>query len=494
VRRGALIPDRSIALLLGLLTALARLPFVAQRLWEWDSVLYARALEQGFHVDDVLAASRPHPPGYIFYVGAAAVGRALGLDSDHALVAVSIVASGVAVGMLYLLCRQFAPRALAILLSLSFAAAPLVWLHGEVAMPYILLATLSTSLTLAFRAARGRSGWPIIGASLLFGALAGFRQDLLLFFIPLWLWMVAPAPARARVRAVGAVAVGCLLWFVPSAALSDGPAEYVVRSARQLVGVSATSANAERSIALNAVLIGYSLAWGLLFLLVVLVVVGLARALAAPRARSGGRGEALFFGLWIAPPLVFYLFVHIGEWGFVLSLVPALYAMLAWLLAPIAAAASRAARRSGAVLMALNGVAGALLFMAGSDPVFSAASLADHDRATDAKVAFITARVATGEPVVVVAAAEALVAGYYLPGRTVWYSDRGSAARLERVLDRPTTVIIYEPRARPLSGEPVRSVDVGGGASVGVLQAGPGPLLFAGPSLDTGSRSGGTGP
>jgi hypothetical protein len=58
--------DGLIATLLGVVTALTRLPFVADRLWEWDSVLYARALEQGFHVGDVLAQMRPHPPGYIF--------------------------------------------------------------------------------------------------------------------------------------------------------------------------------------------------------------------------------------------------------------------------------------------------------------------------------------------------------------------------------------------------------------------------------------------
>jgi len=47
--------DPTVALLLAIVTALSRIPFATQRLWEWDSVLYARALEQGFHVDDVLS-------------------------------------------------------------------------------------------------------------------------------------------------------------------------------------------------------------------------------------------------------------------------------------------------------------------------------------------------------------------------------------------------------------------------------------------------------
>ena len=155
VRQRGLIPDRSIALLLAIATVVSRLPFIAERLWEWDSVLYARALEHGFHVDDVLAGSRPHPPGYIFYVASGAIGRALGLDSDHALVAVSIVASGAAVALCYLLCRRFAGRALAVALAVAFATSPLVWLYGEVAMPYLLLAPLMTGMALVFRDARG---------------------------------------------------------------------------------------------------------------------------------------------------------------------------------------------------------------------------------------------------------------------------------------------------------------------------------------------------
>jgi 4-amino-4-deoxy-L-arabinose transferase-like glycosyltransferase len=479
--------DGLIATFLGVVTALSRLPFIANRLWEWDSVLYARALEHGFHVDDVLPGSRPHPPGYIFYVASAAVAKAFGLDSDHALVAVSVVASGVAVAALYLLCRRFGSRWLAILFSTSFAASPLVWLHGDVAMPYILLATLTTVLVLAFRLARGGSARRVVATSVLFGSLAGFRQDLILFLLPLWLWMLVPASGRTRLIALGAMGAGCLLWFVPSAYLSDGPGQYVLRSVRQLAGLSGTSANLERSIAVNAVLVGYSLAWALLILLVVLVVLGLARALAAARGlRRTTGGEGLFFGLWLVPPLVFDLFVHIGEWGFVLSLVPGLYVMLVWIVEPLAGRASRALRVGGAALIGANALAGALLFIVGTDPVFSAASLAAHDRATDAKAAYINGRLVPGEPVVVVAAAEALVAAYYLPGHTVWYSARAAATSHERRVDRLTTIVVYEPAARPLGDAPLTHVDLGSGIGLDLLPAGSGAVQLGGTELETG--------
>ena len=474
-----MIPDRSIALLLGVATALSRLPFVAERLWEWDSVLYARALEHGFHVDDVLAGSRPHPPGYIFYVGAAAIGRAFGLDSDHALVAIGILASGAGAAILYLLCRRFAERTLSLALAGAFAASPLVWLHGEVAMPYILLAPIGTFLALAFRDARAGGSRHLAGVSLAFGALAGFRQDLLLFLFPLWLWMLAPASWRARLGATAAIGAGCLTWFAPSAALSDGPAAYVTRSLSQLVGVSAVSANAERSVALNAVLVLDSLAWAGLALSALVLVMGLARAFAALRGqRLADDAEATFFALWLVPALLFYVFVHVGEWGFVLSLVPGLFVLLAWLLRPaLARGPSGSVFATGVVLA--NAVVGAALFLGGDDPVFSRASVVSHDRATAAKAAYIREQLPAGSTVVL-AAAEALVVTYYVPDRPVRYSNAAATMTYELPISGPTTLVVYEPTARPIVDRATRVVTLAPGISIELVDVLSGTVRLGG--------------
>ena len=481
MRQSLLIPDRSIALLLAIVTVVSRLPFIAERLWEWDSVLYARALEHGFHVDDVLAGSRPHPPGYIFYVASGAIGRALGLDSDHALVAVSIVASGAAVALCYLLCRRFAGRGLAVALAVAFATSPLVWLYGEVAMPYLLLAPVMTGLALQFRDARGGSARRLAVASFAYGALGGFRQDVLLFLVPLWLWLILPAPSRARLVAAGALVFGGLTWFLPSALLSDGPVAYMTRSLGQLVGVSSVSANEERSIAVNAVLVGDSLLWAGLAVTLLVIVLGLARALAVGRGqRLGDEREALFFGLWLLPALSFYLLVHVGEWGFVLSLVPGLYGLLAWLLRPIVARAV-VAQRSALATVLVSAALGAVLFIAGDHPVFSRASLVAHDRATDAKTAYIRGLPAAST--VVLASAEALVSSYYLPDRQVRYSNAAARASFGLRLDAPTTIVIYESAARLQSGTASRSVTVAPGITLELVDASPGVVRVGGPDL-----------
>jgi len=90
------------------LTLATRAPFASAHLLAWDSVLYARALEDGFHVDYVTASQRPHPPGYIFYVATTAVARQFTADSNSALVLVSMIATALAASALFVLARRFA--------------------------------------------------------------------------------------------------------------------------------------------------------------------------------------------------------------------------------------------------------------------------------------------------------------------------------------------------------------------------------------------------
>src|SRR5439155_22092523 len=85
----------------------SRLPFATTHLWAWDSVLYARALEHGFLVSADPALSRPHPPGYVVSAAVAALARTVVLDSNAALVLVSILASAAGAALLYLLATRY---------------------------------------------------------------------------------------------------------------------------------------------------------------------------------------------------------------------------------------------------------------------------------------------------------------------------------------------------------------------------------------------------
>jgi hypothetical protein len=446
--------DRAFALVLGGLVLVARIPFASQTLWAWDSVLYARALEQGFHVGTDLADQRPHPPGYIFYVAAAAALRAITRDSNAALVIISIVASALTAAAVYLLCRRYAERALAVVVALGAASAPLVWTYGEVAMPYALLGLLSVVLAMSLRHARSRA-WPAaLLASVGLGIAAGLRQDVLLLLGPLWLWMILARPWRERILCLAALGIACLTWFVPSAFLSGGPAAYLASLGGQAARVSELSPAAGGDALLrNALLTIYALWWGLLGFAVLLV----AAVVAALTARRRLTGETMFFALWLIPAALVYVTIHIGDPGYLMSMLPGLYVACAALLAPLARAAPRALVVFAALLVTLN-----LAVFAVADTQFSARAILRRDTTLDARLATVRGTFAPASAVIL-AQSEYLTARYYLPEYRVLFfgTEPGVLSRAAREvrITAPTTVLVFGTVAERLPS----TVRLGGG-------------------------------
>lgn len=437
--------DRAVAAALAALVLLARVPFASHVLWAWDSVLYARALENGFHVGTDLVDQRPHPPGYIFYVAVAAALRVLTRDSNGALVVVSILASALTAAAVYLLCRRYADRALAIVVALGAASAPLAWTYGEVAMPYALLGLLGLVLAVSLRDARSRP-WPaalVVSAAL--GLAAGFRQDLLLLLGPLWLWMLAARSWRERGLCVAALGLAALAWLGPTASLSGGPAAYVASLGGQAARVSELSPAAGGDALLrNTLLTAYALWWGLLGFALLLV----AAIVAALRARRRFSENAMFFALWLVPAALLYVTVHIGDPGYLMSMLPGLYVACAALLAPIARRTPRAILALTALLVALNvGV-----FVVADTP-FSARAIVRRDTTLDLRLAFIRGSFAPASTVIL-AQSEYLTARYYLPKyRVLFYGAEPevlSRAAQEMRITAPTTVVVFGALAAPL--------------------------------------------
>ncbi|MEP6693837.1 MAG: glycosyltransferase family 39 protein [Chloroflexota bacterium] len=459
--------DRAVAAVLAALVLVMRVPFAAQTLWAWDSVLYARSLEQGFQVGVELVDQRPHPPGYIFYVGAAALVRLFTRDSNAALVIVGVIASALTAAAVYLVCRRYVDRVLAVMFALGAASAPLVWTYGEVAMPYALLGLLVIVLAVAMRDAITRA-WPAaLAASAGLGLAAGFRQDVLLLLGPLWLWMLAARSWRERGLCVAALGVAALAWFGPSASLSGGPAAYLASLGGQAARVSELSPAAGGDALLrNTLLTVYALWWGLLGFALVLVAGVIARLRALRRASE----ETVFFALWLLPAALIYVTIHIGDPGYLMSVLPALYVACAALIAPVAARAPRAVLAFTALLVALN-----IAVFVAADAPFSARAIVRHDRSLDFRVAFVRGSLPPSSTVIL-AQSEYLTARYYLPEyRVLFYGAEpevlSRAAREVRVIP-PTTVAVFGalsaslPSTLRLSDGEVRSGSLDSGASL----------------------------
>jgi len=434
------------AILLGAIVLVTRLPFVTHLLWEWDSVLYARALEQGFHVSADIADQRPHPPGYAFYVAAASIARWLFSDSNAALVAISVLASALAAAGVYLLARRFASRELAAFAALAFAADPLVWAHGEIALPYIVLALGSVGLALLFWDTRHGSERRAILASVAFGIAAGFRQDLLLVLGPLWLWSAAAGGAGRIARCAVAVAGASLLWLVPSAIASGGFDAYVSAVLSQsgtITGHSVVTGNDVLWYDVRFVIL--ALAWGLFatgVLLLGLLLAPAVRWLRAPRLRRPGDVQT-FFLLWLVPGLALYLLWIIGDWGYVLSILPGLYVLCAALLGR---ALSHAHGRPVAIvrgtLAAL--VVGTAIFFTVADARWSASLLAAHDRSVSDRVAYVRGHFSAASTVLL-AREDYQLARYYLGEYRAWLYDPAPARITDAPKTIPSALVIFTP-------------------------------------------------
>lgn len=466
-----------------LAVVLSRLPFATTHLWAWDSVLYSRALEQGFRVAVEPSASRPHPPGYIWYVGAASLVRDVVGDSNAALVLVSIVAAAATAALLWLVASRYVRPPVALVVALAFAASPLVWAYSEIAYPYTLLALLSLGIgSLLFERRR-----PLL-ASLAFGLLSGARQDVLLLLTPLWIWSVWRLGPRRAAVAAGLVALGTLTWSIPSAILSGGPVAYLDAVAHQTAKVAGTysvPAHGVHALVYNLGLTFEALGWAL-GLMSIPLVGGLARALFRGRRLRSLRLPETEMGLvvWTAPALAFYGLVHIGEWGYVLSVLPVLFLASALLVdRALASTSSPRWALAGALAIAVP----AALFLVGDgayqavvgDAEFSSAGLARHDLALTERIAYVKSTFPS-RSTLILARDDYLLVRYYLPDYRAMYWDPDPYGRMTSMRHRvlhPTNVLVFTAGLQPARAGEIRRIPLARGVDLAYLSLDRGSVL-----------------
>lgn len=433
VMRWTLLVDLTIVSLVGLAL---RLPFTAQTLWAWDSVLYARAIAD-FHMGEGLLEQRPQPPGYFLYVLAARAATAFLGDANTGLVAVSLVAGVLAIGAAYLVGRTFGGRIAGLAASAVLIADPVLWQASVVAYPYALLALFGGALGLAFWHARRRGFLAIVAASALFGVALGFRQDLAAYLGPLWLVTVASRGWRALLAGALACAVAALLWVVPSAIASGGLDRYVSLVIAQALGASELGKGA-LPLVRNVDIAATGLRWQFLWLWPLIF----AGAWLVLRAR---RAAALFFAVWIVPAAAVIVF-HVGEPAYTLALAVPLAALAGIGLEAVARVRPRPLRSvltacAAALVLALAGT-----FVLGTGR-FSAASIRAHDRIISTQVAAVRAAYDPANTVIL-ARANFLHALHYLPEYRAVYvpsqREGGRAKQLVKALAGPSRGILFD--------------------------------------------------
>ncbi len=307
-------------------TAVSRIPFRSETLFAWDSANYAFALAEYnvvFH--------QPQPPGYPLYVGSAKLLYGLGLDANASYVLLSVAASSLAVWLLFVLGWRLYGLQTAIVSALLLATSSVFWSHGEVAYPYAFLALFSTLVLLLLVETKFGPRNLIVPAALALGVGAGFRPDLLLFLLPVWLYAWWGQTLRSLIAGFVVMVLVVLAWGAATVQLSGGWEAYANASGEyygfwsgQPTGLMSYLSNViDNTRTLTAVLYnGVGLA-------LLPIVYFLGRYFSPQQVVRDARTRIVT--LWIIVPFVFYMFAHIGNPGYVLSFLPGLlvYAALA---------------------------------------------------------------------------------------------------------------------------------------------------------------------
>ena len=343
--------DTWMAIGLFLLTLLSRIPFRSQILYHWDSVNFAYAMRE-FDV----AKEQPHPPGYIAYVWLCRLVDVFFHDPQTTMVWISVVASALAVVALFYLGRSVFNRRVGLIVALFLATSPLFWFYGEIALPH----TFDTLLVIVsvwwlYETMKGdlRYLYPAVAV---LSAAGGVRQQTIVFLAPLLLFALARV-GWGRFLVAGVLgAIICLAWFVPLVTLNGGFSNYMRVMGEFTRRFQSTTSvfmgggwwGVGRNLRKLAMYAAYG--WGVSLLPALVYAAYRLWRREWPRCWE----RLIFLLLWMAPTLVFYAVIHMGQQGLVFVFLPALLLISAVGMERLLLARSRWLAATAALLMVPN--------------------------------------------------------------------------------------------------------------------------------------------
>jgi hypothetical protein len=197
----------------------------------------------------------------------------------------------------------------------------------------------------------------------------------------------------------------------------------------------------------------YAVVWGLGVFTLPVAAIAIARCYRAMRERAAGiADQETLLVTWILPGLLLYVVFHIGEPGYVLSILPALYVVAAIAIDRAAFVPERARR----IAFAVGVIAPAFVF-AGTSAQFSAAAISRHDWELASRVSYVRDNY-LASTTLLLAREDFLLVRYYLPEYRTWFHDRdpyGSTFRRKRA-PKVNAIVVFTPQLQATSAEALR--------------------------------------
>ena len=226
-------PQPRSLIVVGVLVAVCITRVLARQatIWEWDDVIFCVAL--GIFAPHLGTPQAPFYPGFVFLGRVAKL--VFGSDFD-ALTWLSVIASCIALGALYLLIAEWLDdRRVALAGAAIFAFFPAVWFHAGI--PLSDPSGLAAALACAWLAVRARRSPGLIAmAGLAFGVAVSIRpQAALIAVAPLVLTLFRLPTARRLAGATASLSSAAMLYIAPIVIAGGGIAG-PLRAARYQAG------------------------------------------------------------------------------------------------------------------------------------------------------------------------------------------------------------------------------------------------------------------
>ncbi|ELR99836.1 glycosyltransferase family 39 protein [Gloeocapsa sp. PCC 73106] len=405
------------SLIFGAIALITRLSFSSRILHEWDSVQFALALDK---FD--LTLHQPHPPGlFVFYLFFGRILYFFGQDANTSLVLVSVIASGLAVALIFNLTTLWFNRSVGRVVALLMLTSPLVWFQGGVALSYMLEFFWTLLIVwgcVNLRLSGEKRAFYL--TPLLLGLAGGIRPNTLFFLFPLWVYTMLVRYQIQKLKlgelllTLGIMLVGILAWLIPLFYLSGGIRGYwealqpwLEHHPKDGVGRSF------HGVYLNLKMLVESLLYGVGFAVFpgVWYMWKSRKNLNVKLKRYNWQVQTLV--VWLIPGLSYLTLVHIQRLGHTFTIMPAFIVIGGVLLYY----ASLEVRKPKLLLLSVF-VGNILFFIFGPvslDSVPTWSTINQYDRYVQERIAVIEKNFAPKETMVLTNGRNARIREFYLP-------------------------------------------------------------------------------
>jgi hypothetical protein len=305
--------------LFGLLVLASRYPQAPGQLFTFDDVNLALSVG---HFD--VRISQPQPPGYPVFVLEMRVLHWLRFRRvESILLFLALAASIAALVLLSEFGRRFFGGLAGFFAACLLVFHPVFWHAGIASALRVQLAVISVLVAWAcWRAWNGERKWALYSAIVL-GISAGVRPEIGPLLFPLWAvcaWR-AGISGREWLRALAAMTAAVLLWLLPAMFASGGPASYVKANLNYIADQASVSSGLFGAVPVK----WHTTFWRLIAWTCCGLLSWTLPAVLAWKRKEGwaaGRDKLAFLGLWLLPPFLFAILVHVEDPGQSLAMAP----------------------------------------------------------------------------------------------------------------------------------------------------------------------------